>query len=139
MSISTRLFQTAMAGHVWWYRLTDGRFAGGDRVILLTTTGRKTGRERTVPLNHIDDADRVLVAASAGGSPKRPGWYHNLMANPDVVVQIGRVKGPYRAHRAPDDQQAALFARFVEQDKTFARYEQRAGRRIPVVVLDPVR
>lgn len=139
MSLSMWLFQTATAGHVWWYRLTDGRLAGGDAVILLTTTGAKSGKERTVPLNHLDDGDRILVAASAGGSPRRPGWYHNLMANTEAFVQVGAVKGRYVAHRAPDEEQAELYAGFVERWKGFEKYEERAGRPIPVVILEPQR
>ncbi|NNC75852.1 MAG: nitroreductase family deazaflavin-dependent oxidoreductase [Acidimicrobiia bacterium] len=127
-----------MKGNVWVYRKTGGKIGSqGGKVVLLTTTGRKTGLTRTTPLMGIPDGDRILVAASAGGDQKHPGWYHNLTANPEVAVERGREVFEMSARTAGPDERPALWSKFVEKNKAFAKYETRTDREIPVVILEP--
>jgi deazaflavin-dependent oxidoreductase (nitroreductase family) len=121
------------------FRANDGRVAGpfeGAALLLLTTTGARSGRPHTTPLGYLPDGDdRVLVIASAGGSPRNPAWYHNLLAHPRVTVETGTAT--YEAQAAPLDgpDRDRAFARAVANDPGWAAYEARAGRVIPVVAL----
>jgi F420H(2)-dependent quinone reductase len=105
-------------------------------VLLLTTTGRKTGKRRTSPLLYLRDGDMLAVVASEGGAPRHPAWYLNLAANPAVEVEIGRTREPRRARDASEDERARLWPRFVEMYAGYAAYERRTSRRIPVVLLE---
>lgn len=138
MGLGTTIYNTALAGSVWIYRKTGGRIGSQrGKVILLTTTGRKTGLARTKPLVGITDGNRVLVAASAGGSERNPAWYHNLVANPLVKVEQGRDIFNMIARVAGPGERPGLWNTFVERAPQFARYERRTGREIPVVILEP--
>jgi hypothetical protein len=114
--------------HVTLYRLTNGRIGGkfiaGSPILLLTTTGRRTGKRRTRPLAYVRDADRFVLCASNDGSPHHPAWYHNRR-----TTQPGRDPG---RTRAPSRQR---FPRFVQMYKGYAGYEQKTSRQIPLVVL----
>ena len=136
MTLAESAFRTAVAGHVWWYRVMKGRFAGRG-LLLLTTTGRRTGRERVSPLVRIDDGGNYLIAASMGGAPQHPGWYHNLVENPTVTVQVGATAEQRTARVASGSERDRLFQKFVDRDPRFARYQERTDRTIPVVVLEP--
>ena len=136
MTLAESAFRTAIAGHVWWYRLMKGRFAGKN-LLLLTTIGRKTGVERVSPLLRIEEGANYLVAASMGGSPQHPGWYFNLMDEPTVTVQVGGTVEQRTARIATGAERDRLFAKFVEHDPRFGRYQDRTERVIPVVVLEP--
>ncbi len=135
------LFKLGNAAHSGLYRLTDGKLAGGGhedgKVIILTTTGRKTGRARQTPLMHFNDGENVVVVASAGGGDRHPGWYHNLVADSAVTVQIGAERRPVRARVASGDERQDLWRRIVDQQPRFGDYEQKTDREIPVVVLEP--
>ena len=89
-----KIIKKMSAANTWLYRKTGGRIGGkflnGAPVLLLTTTGRKSGQPRTTPLLYLADGDRVIVVASKGGLPTNPLWYLNLKADPNVTVQIGR-------------------------------------------------
>jgi len=138
MGLANTLFKAAMKGAVWTYRKTGGRLGSqGGKVVLVTTTGRKSGLQRTAPVMGIPDGDRILVAASAGGDDKHPGWYHTLTANPEVTVERGREVLDMTARTATPDERPALWDRFVEMNKAFAKYETRTDREIPVVILEP--
>jgi deazaflavin-dependent oxidoreductase (nitroreductase family) len=133
-----QLFKIANRGHVWLYRVSGGRLATmGGAVLLLTTTGAKSGRERTNPLMGVAHDDGWLVAASAGGAPRHPAWYHNLVANPEVTVQRGSEKIAMNARVAGPDERPELWAEIVGFDKRFAGYETKVDRQIPVVILAP--
>ena len=123
------------------YRLSGGRVAGnvpsGAPICLLTTTGRRSGRRRCVPLLFIDDGEDVVVVASRGGMDEHPSWYLNLLADPVVEVEIGRTRITARARIADPDERARLWPRLVEVYPRFATYEARARRVIPVVLLRP--
>ena len=137
MGLGSTLFRTVIAGNVWIYRRSGGRIGSQNRkLILLTTTGRKTGLKRTTPLLAVPNGENLLVAASAGGSDTNPGWYHNLMANPAVEVERGRTKYSMTARVAGPDERPELWSFFVERAPQFARYESRTRREIPVVELE---
>lgn len=121
------------------FRANRGRVGGhfeGARLILLTTTGARTGAEHTTPVAYLPDgADRILVIASAGGAPRHPAWYHNLLAHPQVTVESGAFTYRARAEVLRADDRDQAFARAVETDAGWAAYQERAGRVIPVVAL----
>lgn len=133
------LFRGMMSAHVWVYRKTGGkRFNMGGRLLLLTTTGRKSGQERTNPLVFIEHEGALLVACSAGGGPHNPGWYYNAKANPEVQVQVGPEVKTMQARVVDDDpERGELYQQFIDADKRFAGYAEKAGRKIPVIALEP--
>lgn len=114
-----------------------GMFADG-RLLLLTTTGARSGRLCTTPLGYLPDGDRVLVIASAGGAPENPAWFHNLVANPRVTVEAGAFTYEADAVVLEGGERDAAFARAAEADPGWAEYEARSGRTLPVVALVPV-
>lgn len=136
--------------NAWVYRVTNGRLGGTWRimagfrkpvpVLLLTTTGRRSGREHTVPLLYLRDGDDIVVVASTGGLPKDPAWYLNVTANPSVGVQIGSDVQNRRARTATDEERSRLWPRLVDVYADFETYQQwtEHTRRIPVVILEPV-
>jgi deazaflavin-dependent oxidoreductase (nitroreductase family) len=121
------------------FRANRGRLSGmfeNARLILLTTTGARSGRPHTTPVGYLPDGgERVLVIASAGGSPRHPAWYHNLLAHPEVTVETGAFT--YRARAVPltGEERDAAFARAVESDPGWAAYQEKTSRTIPVVAL----
>jgi len=126
--------------HRLWYRLSDGRlgakFQGWD-VLLLTTTGRKSGEPRSVTLNYFRDGDAFVVIVSNVGGAHDPLWWQNLKAHPDAEVRIGRKRVPVLARECHDTERQLLWARIVGRDPSYAEYERRTKRRIPVVLLEP--
>ena len=131
-----------MAGtlHRALYRWSGGRVGGwlrGGPVLLLTTTGRKTGQERTWPLSYVAAGTDLLVVASAGGAPRHPAWYLNLRADPRVGVRLGDRIETMVAWTAEGLERARLWDRVVRQYPVVAGYQRRTRREIPVVVLRP--
>ena len=122
------------------FRANEGRVGGyfqGASMLLLHTTGRKTGRPRVNPLVYLPDGERYVVFATKGGSPTHPDWYHNLMANPDVEIEVGAETIPVLATEIQNDEEReALYARQVERRPGFAEYPAKTKRRIPVVALE---
>ena len=106
--------------------------------LLLTTTGRKSGEKFIFPLFYGTDGDRYIVVASKGGAPEHPGWYRNLLANPDVDVQVATKKLKARARTATGDERARLWKKALEFWPPYADYALKTEREIPVVVLDPI-
>jgi deazaflavin-dependent oxidoreductase (nitroreductase family) len=126
--------------HTWLYRLTGGAIghsAGAIKNLLLTTRGRKSGEERTVPLAYLPDGDRYVIVASNGGADRHPAWWLNLRANPNATVQIGRDTVPVVAHRAEGAEWDRLWPLLKTYNPFYARYELITARKIPVVVLAP--
>jgi deazaflavin-dependent oxidoreductase (nitroreductase family) len=121
-------------------RLSGGRLstAQGFPVLLLTTTGAKSGQRRTLPLLYVEHADGVAIIASRFGSTKHPGWYHNLRANPRATVEIKGRASEYEARPATEAERAEIWARAVAVYPSYERYKARAGRKIPIMVLSPV-
>jgi deazaflavin-dependent oxidoreductase (nitroreductase family) len=125
----------------WAYRASGGRVGGrflrGAPVMLLTTTGRRTGQPRTAPLIYLEDGDNLVTVASKGGSAKHPLWYRNLRAHPDVEVQIGAGKRKLRARVASAEEKDRLWPRLTTLYPDYDDYQARTDRDIPVVVLEP--
>jgi deazaflavin-dependent oxidoreductase (nitroreductase family) len=125
------------------YRLSDGRVAGqvpsGAPICLLTTTGRRSGWRRTVPLLCIPDGEDLVVVASRGGMSSHPAWYLNLRADPVATVQLGGRVWSARARDAEEDERRRLWPQLVAAYPHFDAYQARTDRRIPVVVLSPTR
>lgn len=110
----------------------------GDRLLLLTVRGARSGRPRTIPLAFHRDGDRFIVAASKGGSPTDPDWYRNLVVNRDVEVEVGGARFAAHAVALPDGpERDRLYARHAELMPGFADYEKRTTRTIPIIVLEP--
>jgi F420H(2)-dependent quinone reductase len=107
--------------------------------LLLTTTGRKSGQKYLFPLFYGSDGDSYFVIASKGGAPEHPGWYRNLLANPEVDIQVGTKKMSARARTASGEERARLWQQAVGFFPPYAEYQLKSGgREIPVVVLDPL-
>ncbi|MFC5745458.1 nitroreductase/quinone reductase family protein [Actinomadura rugatobispora] len=127
------------------FRANGGRVGGpfeGAVLALLTTTGARTGARRTSPVGFVTEGGRYLVVASAAGAPRHPAWYHNLLAEPRVTLEIGdgeRIR-TITAIAAPAEgrERERLFARILREAPGFADYQKRTSRVLPVVVLDPV-
>jgi deazaflavin-dependent oxidoreductase (nitroreductase family) len=125
--------------HLFLYRLTRGKIGGkmsGVECLLLTTVGRKSGKQRTTPLLYGRDGDHLILVASKGGAPDHPLWYTNLKANPEVNVQVGGDKLGMRARDAAPDERQRLWDLMVERWKGYADYQTKTTREIPVVVLE---
>ncbi len=127
--------------HASVYRLTGGtvgrRLVNND-MLLLTTTGRVSGRPHTVPLLYLTDGDRLVVIASWGGRPYHPEWYRNLLADSHAQVEIPGKRLRVTARTASPAERAAWWPRVVAAYDGYAEYQARTDRTIPVVFLDPV-
>ena len=126
--------------HALLYRVTRGligrRLVHND-ILLLTTQGHRTGDAHTVPLLHLTDSDRYLVIASYGGRPRHPTWYENLVARPEVWVQIRSRRQPMVARTATPEERERWWPRIVGAYADYAVYQSRTDREIPVVFLEP--
>lgn len=120
------------------FRANNGKVGGPMAdlpLTIITTTGRKSGQPRVAPLVYLPDGDRVVIFASKGGAPTHPDWYHNLVANPEVIVEVGAEKYTARAASVTGDARDDLFARQVAAAPQFGEYQENTDRVIPVVVL----
>jgi F420H(2)-dependent quinone reductase len=122
------------------YRVSGG-FIGGRignaPVLLLHHVGRKTGRPRVSPLLYLPDGDRMVVVASNGGATAHPAWYRNLLAAPATQVEVGRDRREVVAREITEEERERYWPRLVEIYPSYALYQQRTDRQIPVVVLEP--
>jgi deazaflavin-dependent oxidoreductase (nitroreductase family) len=107
-------------------------------ILLLTTVGARTGKAYLAPLVYLPDGDRYVIIASKGGAPTHPAWYHNLLANPIVTVEVGREKFTARATPVEGAERRRLYDAQAALRPAFARYERMTTREIPVVVLERV-
>jgi proline iminopeptidase len=128
--------------HVRLYRETDGEtghdWREGSTILLLTTTGRKTGNESTTPLIYDLDGENAVIVASKGGAPEHPGWYENLAKTPEVGVQILGDKFRARARVAEGEERERLWRQMNEMWPHYDEYAEKTDREIPVVVLERV-
>lgn len=120
------------------FRANSGKVQGPNQLILLTTTGAKSGQPRTTPIAYSTDGDRLVIAASKGGAPTNPDWYYNLLANPIVTVELGTEKFQARATVADEPERERLYARHAELMPGFADYLKKTSRKIPVVLLERI-
>jgi len=133
------VFLAMTALHRALYRLTGGRVAStvkGVPVLLLTTTGRKSGEQRTVPLAYFADGDAYIVIGSKGGSPTHPAWYLNVEAHPEVEVEIGSERRRLRARRASPEEADRLWPPILERAPLYSKYRAKTRREIPLVLLE---
>ena len=127
--------------HVRVYRETNGEkgyfWKRGTTILLLTTKGRRSGRERITPLIHRPDGpDRWVVVASKGGWDDHPGWFHNLEEDPDAEIQVKEARIPVRARVAEGEERERLWGLMAEVWPAYDEYQAKTGRQIPVVVLE---
>ena len=131
----------AMRAHAAVYRATNGRVGhrvpGLPPMLLLDHVGAKSGTTRTAALVYVRDGEDLVIVASKGGYPKHPAWFHNLKANPDVVVQVGPERRPVRARVATPEERRRLWPRAVEVWPGYRAYQERTEREIPLVILEP--
>src|SRR5262245_20221603 len=124
------------------FRANDGKVGGyftGANMLLLHTTGAKSGQARTNPMVYVTDGDRLVVIASKGGADSNPDWYYNLLANPNVTVELGNEQFRARATAVTEEpERSRLYAKMVEHRSGFAEYEQKTSRKIPAIVLERV-
>jgi len=122
-------------------RLSNGRLANrgfGMPVLILTTTGRKTGQRRTTVLTSpVQDGDTVVLVASYGGDDRHPKWFLNIRDNPDVEITMDGRTRPMRARVASPNEKAELWPRVVAAYRGYGQYQQRTGRDIPLVICEP--
>jgi deazaflavin-dependent oxidoreductase (nitroreductase family) len=121
------------------FRANGGKVTGpfeGAPLLLLTTTGAKSGKTRTNPVVYTKDGDRLVIIASKGGAPNSPDWYHNIVANPTVTIELPDETFEAKASVAEGDERDRLFAAQAEKMPAFKEYEQKTSRRIPVVILE---
>ncbi len=130
-----------MKGHTAIYRATGGRVGGrlpgGASILLLDSRGRRSGKLRVNPLLYFEDGENLVVIASKGGFPRHPAWFHNLQASADVTVQVGTKRRQVRARVADPVERQRLWPKAVETYQGYDDYQERAGREIPVVILEP--
>ncbi len=142
MPVNPTIIRTMSAMHGFWYRLTGGLIGGRIgkvRILMLTTTGRKSGRQRTTPLQYLEDGENLVVIASNGGNPRHPAWWLNLAKNPEAEAQIRSERRRVRAEAAAGEERERLWQAAVEYYPGYAAYQKTADREIPVVVLRPER
>ena len=120
------------------FRANQGK-AGGQLahmpLLLLTTTGAKSGRAITKPLVYTRDGERIVIVASFAGGPKNPPWYHNLVANPEATVELGNERFRVKATVTTGEERQRLFDRQAAQMPIFVEYQHKTSRQIPVLVL----
>jgi deazaflavin-dependent oxidoreductase (nitroreductase family) len=133
------IFKLIVKLQVWMYRSSGGKRGSmmrGRQLVLLTTTGSKSGKQRTVPLVPFREGDQLYVMASMAGAPEHPAWFKNLRAKPDVEVQVGADKWPARAEIVPEGpERDRLWKAITSELPNFAAYQEKTTRVIPVVKL----
>jgi deazaflavin-dependent oxidoreductase (nitroreductase family) len=138
MPMNRTLINTISRVHTFWYRLSGGALGGrlaGRKMLLLTTTGRKSGKTRTVALQYLDDGGTPVVIASNGGNTNHPAWWLNLEAHPQAEVQMGSEIKQVVAEKAQGAERDRLWKAAVDYYAGYADYQKTANREIPVVVL----
>ncbi len=120
------------------FRANKGKVGGafeGAPVLLLTSTGAKTGRKHTTPVMYLADGDRLLVFASKAGAPTNPAWYHNLLANPEATVEVGEEKFQAKASVLQGEERDRFYEEQASLYPGFREYQEKTSRVIPVVAL----
>ncbi len=140
MPVNPNLIKMMSAMHLFWYRLTGGAIGGsfaGRPILLLTTTGRKSGRRRTTPLQYLEDGGNMVLVASNGGNPRHPVWWLNLERNPEAEVRVRNEKSWVTAEKAEGEERERLWGLVVEMYSGYEGYQRTTNREIPVVILRP--
>lgn len=121
------------------FRANGGKVGGmweGKPLLLLTTTGAKSGQRHTTPTMYLADGDRLLIFASKGGAPTNPAWYHNLLAHPEVTVEVGPETYEATARVLSGEERDRFYAMQAERFPQFAEYQAKTSRKIPVIALE---
>jgi deazaflavin-dependent oxidoreductase (nitroreductase family) len=121
------------------FRANDGKVGGqfaGATMLLLTTTGARSGERRTTPVVYLPDGERMVIFASKAGAPTNPAWYHNLLANPAVTVEVGSQAIDANAVVTEGEERDRLFDRQAALHPQFAEYAHKTTRQIPVIALE---
>jgi len=121
------------------FHANAGKVSGpfeGVTLLLLTTTGARSGKRRTLPLGYMPDGDRLIIFATRGGLPTNPDWYHNLLAHPEATVEVGTETFDVTAVVITGEERDQLYARQVERAPVFAEYQAKTTRKIPVIALE---
>ena len=132
--------KAALSVYIFLYRLTSGAIGGrmaGLQVLLLTTTGRKTGQTRVTPLGYFKQDGNFVIIASNSGADQNPSWFYNLKSNPQVTIQIGNKHLAAKAEVVDAEKRKQLWADLVKMAPAYDRYTTRTKREIPLVVLKP--
>ena len=120
------------------FRTNAGKVGGpfaGKTLLLLHTTGAKSGREHINPVAYVTDGDRFVIIASKGGAPTNPDWYYNLVANPQITVEVGTEQFKARASVSIEPERTRLYDKMIEMMPGFAEYRKKTTRVIPVITL----
>ena len=123
------------------FRANGGKVGGmfaGRTLLLLHTSGAKSGQPHINPVAYVKDGDRLVIIASKGGAPTNPDWYYNLVAHPDVTVEVGTEQLQVHATVAAEPDRTRLYQQMVAMMPGFAEYEQKTTRKIPVIILTRV-
>jgi len=134
------MLKAGMSVSVFLYRLTGGGIGGRMQsmpVLLLTTTGRKSGKKRTVPLGFLRDGSSYVIIASYAGQPRNPAWFFNLQSHPEATIEVKKRQMQVKAETANPEKRGELWKRLVEVAPGYAKYEKRTTREIPIVILHP--
>jgi len=135
-----KIYQLFIALAVFFYQVSAGRIGGrmmGGDVLVLTSTGRKTGKQRTLPLIYIMDGSSYVLTASMGGAPKSPSWFFNLRDNPHAVIQVKDKRINVVAEVASGEKKRELWAQLVAAMPFYEKYQQKTTREIPMLILHP--
>lgn len=127
--------------NVFLYKLSGGRIMGsmgGTPVCLVEMRGHKSGRRLTIPLMYNPVGDDVILVASLGGAPRNPHWFASVIANPEIVIQVGSTRRRMRPRQASPEEKSALWPKLVENFPSFGAYQQKTTRDIPVIICSPV-
>ncbi|MEU3012266.1 nitroreductase family deazaflavin-dependent oxidoreductase [Nocardia asteroides] len=112
-----------------------GMFEGNEHMVIITTTGAKSGRAITNPLVYLPDGERIVLIASNGGADRHPAWYHNLVANPELTVELPTETFTAKAELVAEPERTALYDRMVELMPGFGEYREKTSRQIPVFAI----
>ena len=134
------IFKLFTATHLFIYRLSGGRIGGvvqGLHVLILTTTGRKSGKPRTTPLGYFKHEGGYVITGSNSGSDHHPAWYYNLKSDPSAAIQIKNRHTPVRAEEVTGDSRHQLWKELIRISPAYADYQKRTSREIPLIILTP--
>jgi deazaflavin-dependent oxidoreductase (nitroreductase family) len=137
---ATHAWRAFQGSHLALFRASRGRLGGSlgaVKVLFLHHVGRKSGKQRVSPLLYIEDAGNIAIIGSKGGHARHPAWFHNLMAGPDTVAELGTERRSVHARVAEGPERDRLWAQAVSVWPDYERYTARTDRKIPVVVLEP--
>jgi deazaflavin-dependent oxidoreductase (nitroreductase family) len=132
------IFKQFMQFQIFMYRRSGSKTMGyvrGMPLLLLTTVGRKTGKQRVTPVMYLRDGDNYVITASNAGEDKHPSWFLNLQANPQARIEVGNMTGGVMAHPASPEEKGRLWAQLIEQAPFFEGYKKKTTRDIPMVIL----